>query len=132
MNIHWFYNIITGLNNVSMCYRHSNYFRYLNVKVYRLIFIIFLKMQMVFYSYSSLNEFSLIKKMYHFVLLIFMILKLLLSILSTKKIYLSMISMPVFKQLHYIIKLFLNTCGYCEKKSFLSHTNCFIEYCCQR
>lgn len=57
MNIYWICNVIAGLNCVSMCYMHSNCFKYLNLKLDRLIFIILLKMQMVFYSYSSLSEF---------------------------------------------------------------------------
>lgn len=49
-----------------------------------------------------------------------MMLKLLLSFLEAMMICLSMISMPVFKQLYYIIKLFLSICNFCEKKSYLS------------
>lgn len=44
MNIYWIYNVKIGLNCVSMCYMYSNYFKYLNLKLNRLIFIIFLKM----------------------------------------------------------------------------------------
>lgn len=111
MNIYWIYNVTTGLNCVSMCYMHSDYFKYLNLKLDRLIFIILLKMQMVFYSYSSLSKFFPDLKKYHFVLLIFMMLKPLFSFLEAMMICLSMISMPVFKQLYYIIKLFLSMCN---------------------
>lgn len=96
-NIHWISNVITGLNCVSMCYMHSNYFKYLNLKLDRLISILVLKIQMVFYSYSSLNEFSPDLKKYYCVLFIFMILNLLLSFLEAKMICLSMISVSVFK-----------------------------------
>lgn len=56
MNIYWIYNAITGLSCVSMSYMHD-YFKYLNLKLDRLVFIILLKMQVVFYSYSSLSKF---------------------------------------------------------------------------
>lgn len=57
MNIYWIRSVIAELNCISMCYSHSNYFIYLNLKLNKLIFIILLKMQMVFYSYWSLSEF---------------------------------------------------------------------------
>lgn len=57
MNVYWIYNVITGLNCISMCYMHNDYFKYLNLKLNRLIFYNLLKMQVVFYSYSSLSKF---------------------------------------------------------------------------
>lgn len=78
-------------------------------------------MQMVLYLYSSLSEFSPDLKKYSFVLLIFMIFKL-LSFLKTKMICLSMVSIPVFKQLLCITKLFLSLCNFCERKSYLSES----------
>lgn len=121
MNIYWIYNCTTGLNCVSTCCVHNNHSKYLNLKLDRLISII-LKMQMVLYLYSSLSEFSPDLKKYNFVLLIFMTFKLLLSFLKTKMICLSMVSIPVFKQLHCITKLFLSLCNFCERKSYLSES----------